>query len=129
MPPISMTLNSTTMTNNNTPYGIAAPAHRLPADLRLGSIQLQVSNLERSLDFYESVLGLRVLEREGGEAVLGARGEEGPLVVLRERSGAAPVPRHGRLGLYHFAILLPSRAELGRFLRRLAELGVRAGAS
>ena len=61
--------------------------------------------------------------------MLGARGEEGPLVVLRERSGAAPVPRHGRLGLYHFAILLPSRAELGRFLRRLAELGVRAGAS
>ena len=46
-----------------------------------------------------------------------------------ERQGAAPVPRRGRLGLYHFAILLPDRAALGRFVAHLAAIGVRPGAS
>jgi catechol 2,3-dioxygenase len=50
-----------------------------------------------------------------------------PLIELRERAGARPVPRRGRLGLYHFAVLLPDRAALGRFLRHLGELGERAG--
>jgi len=111
-------------------YGVPAPGHRLPAPTRLGRVRLQVSDLERSLDYYERVLGLRVLGREGGGATLGARGDgAGPLVELRERPGAAPVPRNGRLGLFHFAILLPDRAALGRFLGHLAERGERAGAS
>jgi catechol 2,3-dioxygenase len=50
-------------------------------------------------------------------------------VELVERPGAAPVPARGRLGLYHFAILLPDRAALGRFVAHLAEIGERAGAS
>jgi catechol 2,3-dioxygenase len=48
---------------------------------------------------------------------------------LHERPGARPVPRRGRLGLYHFAILLPDRAALGRFLRHLGETDVPAGTS
>jgi catechol-2,3-dioxygenase len=51
------------------------------------------------------------------------------LVELRERTGARPVPPGGRLGLYHYAILLPDRGALGRFVRHLTEQGIRAGAS
>jgi catechol 2,3-dioxygenase len=49
--------------------------------------------------------------------------------VLHERRGAAPVPRRGRLGLFHVAILLPDRASLGRFLAHLAAIGVHPGMS
>jgi catechol 2,3-dioxygenase len=92
-------------------------------------VSLQVSDLERSLAYYQAVLGLRVQERSDNRAVLGAHGGERPLVELHARAGATPVPRRGRLGLYHFAILLPDRAALGRFVRHLDELGAHAGMS
>ncbi|HEU0012198.1 MAG TPA: VOC family protein [Longimicrobium sp.] len=110
-------------------YGLAPPGYRLPAATRLGRVVLQVADLARSLEWYGSVLGLRVLERSAGLAILGAQGGEAALVELREKPGASPVPRRGRLGLYHFAILLPDRAALGRFVAHLAEIGERAGAS
>ncbi|CAN5709382.1 catechol 2,3-dioxygenase [soil metagenome] len=109
--------------------GIAPPGYRLPGTVRLGRVTLQVADLERSLHYYGQVLGLRVLTRSPDHAVLAAQGDETPLVELREKRGAAPVPRRGRLGLYHFAILLPDRAALGGFAAHLAEIGVRAGAS
>jgi catechol 2,3-dioxygenase len=112
--------------------GVAPPGHRLPADARLGEVRLQVADLDRSLAYYQQVLGLRVLERTAGDgacATLAALGDETPLVRLEERRGASPVPPQGRLGLYHFAILLPDRAALGRFVAHLAESGTRAGAS
>ncbi len=112
-----------------TEYGIAPPGFRLTPAMRLGCVRLQVAELERSLAFYGRVLGLRVLARSDGAATLGARGDETGLVELRERPGAAPTPRRGRLGLYHFAILLPDRASLGRFVGHLSALGARAGAS
>lgn len=106
--------------------GIAAPAFRLPAATRPGPVRLQVAELDRSLAFYRDVLGFGVLDRADGSATLGA---DRPLVVLEEKPGARPVPRRGRLGLFHVAFLLPSRADLGRFVRHLADLGVPAGAS
>lgn len=112
-----------------TEVGIAPRGYRLPAGIRLGRVRLQVADLERSLAWYERVLGLRVLRRSGAEADLGAHGDDAVLVELHEKPGAAPVPRRGRLGLYHFAILLPDRAALGRFVAHLAEIGERAGAS
>ncbi|HVE78495.1 MAG TPA: VOC family protein [Gemmatimonadaceae bacterium] len=111
------------------PYGIAPPGFRLPDETRLGRVRLQVADLERSLAYYQTVLGLRVLERAEGGAVLGAHGDDTPIVELYERPGANPVPERGRLGLYHFAVLLPDRAALGRFVVHLAGLGVRAGMS
>jgi len=90
---------------------------------------LQVADLGRSLDFYQPVIGLRVLEREGAWVRLGAHGDDRPLVELHERPGATPAPRRGRLGLFHFAILLPDRSSLGRFLVHLAESAVAAGMS
>ena len=110
-------------------YGIAPPNYRLPNETHLGRVKLQVSDLARSLAYYERVLGLRVIEKGDGRAVLAAHGDDRPLVELSEKGGAHPVPRRGRLGLYHFAILLPDRASLGRFLGHLEDLGAYAGMS
>jgi catechol 2,3-dioxygenase len=110
--------------------GVAPPGYRLPDALRLGHVRLQVSDLARSLDYYGRVLGLRVLSSEGRTATLGASGPEGaPLVELIELPGASPVSPQSTLGLYHFAILLPDRAALGRLVAHLGRSGVRAGAS
>lgn len=109
--------------------GVAPSGYRLPSTLRLGRVTLQVANLERSLYYYQQVLGFRVLTRSSDHAMLAAHGDDTPLVELREKRGAAPVPRRGRLGLYHFAILLPDRAALGRLVSHLAEIGERSGAS
>ena len=112
-------------------YGEAPPAGRLPDAVRLGPVVLEVTDLAQSVAFYERVLGLRVLAREEGVAgvrvALGAHPATDPLVVLRAGQAVRPAGR-GRLGLFHFAILLPDRASLGRFVRHLAELGVPAGA-
>ena len=113
----------------STSFGIAPKGYRLPDATRIGRVTLQVADLARSLAYYERVLGFRVLERSAGKAILGDQAGERPLIELRERAGATPVPRRGRLGLYHFAILLPDRAHLGQLLRHLAELGERAGMS
>lgn len=116
-------------TSGDREYGIAAPAFRLPAETRPGAVRLQVSDLERSLAFYEQVLGMRVLDRSANVASLGGLVDAEPLVELREEPGTSPVRQGGRLGLYHYAILLPDRAALGRFVRHLSEIGARAGAS
>lgn len=105
--------------------GTPAPRHRL-SDVEVGPVRLQVSDLDRSAGFYERVLGLMLLDRTGTGAWLGAA-DGRPLVELRERAGARPVPPRGRNGLYHFAILLPDRAHLGRFLRHLGPLEVPVG--
>ena len=124
-----MSTTTTTSGGETTSAGLAPPAYRLPASLRLGHVTLQVSDLARSIDYYERVLGLRALSRTAQDAVLAAHGDDAPLVHLRERAGVASVGARGLLGLYHFAILLPDRAALGRFVAHLSETGARAGAS
>lgn len=108
---------------------ITPPGHRLPADLRLGPVRLQVADLERSKAFYGSVLGLDVVDEEGGRAQLGTPGAGSPLVELHEASGAARAPRGGRPGLYHYAILLPGRSALGSFAAHAERTGVSLGAA
>ncbi len=121
---------TTSSTPNTLAYGIVPPGYRLPAATRVGPVRLQVADLARSLAWYERVLGLRILERGPGVAKLRAESGHGEtLVELFERPGAAPVPRRGRLGLYHFAMLLPDRAALGRLVRHLAQIGEYAGMS
>ena len=107
-------------------YGVAPPRYRLPGATHLGRVVLAVSDLECSLDFYQQVLGLRVLARGDATATLGAHGDDRVLVELRTGDGVKPLARP-RLGLYHFAILLPSRAALGAFIRHLAGLHAQAG--
>jgi catechol 2,3-dioxygenase len=111
------------------PYGVAPPGYRLPSATRIGSVRLQVADLAQSLEYYERVLGFHVIEQSGSAATLGAHGSTEPLVRLEERRGARTVPPRGLLGLYHFAILVPDRASLGRFLAHLAELRLPAGMS
>ena len=110
-------------------YGEAPRGYRLPAGTRLGAVRLQIADLGRSIAYYETTLGMHVLHRDGAHAVLGARHDDQPLVELRERAGVRSPPRRGRLGLFHFAILLPDRPSLGRFVRYLGEIGASVGAA
>ena len=93
--------------------GIRPREYRLPESTHLGRVRLQVADLDRSLVFYEQVLGMRVIRRAGDSVSLGPHGEDREIVHLRQLRSARPVPRRGLLGLYHFAILLPDRASLG----------------
>jgi len=94
----------------------ARTAAQLPRTLRLGPTHLTVSDLDGSIAFYENALGLQLRDRDGAMATLGAGGED--LLVLAGEPGAEPAGRHA--GLYHYALLFDSRAELARALRRLA---------
>jgi catechol 2,3-dioxygenase len=110
-------------------YGIAPTGYRLPEATRLGRVRLQIADLDRSVAYYETVIGLRVVERGDGVAKLAPHGDERVIVELREKKGVRPVGRRGNIGLYHFAILLPDRASLGRFVKHLSEIGAYAGMS
>jgi catechol 2,3-dioxygenase len=89
----------------------------LPDTTQMGRVALTVADLPRSLAYYQEHIGLRLLEREGGTAVLGT--EERPLLLLQEQPGARPA--RGMTGLYHFALLLPSRLALAQTLRHLIQ--------
>src|SRR5262252_6836550 len=97
------------------PYGVAPSDYRLPAESRVGVVRLLVSDLRRSVDYYEQVIGFRVLDRAERRVVLGPTGENRPLLELHSGPNVRPLAgRRGFLGLYHFAILVPTRADLGR---------------
>ncbi len=110
-------------------YGVRPAGYRLPEATRLGRVRLQVADLTRSLAFYEGTLGMRVVARDATVAALAAHGDDRVLVELNERAGVRPAGRGLLLGLYHFAILLPDRPALGRFVQHLAETRARAGGS
>jgi catechol 2,3-dioxygenase len=86
----------------------------------IGSVELRVADLDRSRRFYTEAIGLEAVSED--PLALGAGGR--PLVVLREADPGTPAPP-STIGLFHLAILHPSRPELARALYRLAENGVR----
>jgi catechol 2,3-dioxygenase len=88
-------------------------------DTSIGSVHLTVADLDRSERFYTNVLGFRPIQRSDSTLMLAADGAT-PLLELNEQPGARPKPARAT-GLYHFAILVPSRLDLARSLRRLAE--------
>jgi catechol 2,3-dioxygenase len=94
----------------------AAETTPLAPTTRLGAVHLTVTDLDRSVAFYQDAIGLRLHRREDPVAAMGAGGED--LVVLVEEQTARRAGRHA--GLYHFALLLPNRQELARALQRLA---------
>lgn len=91
-------------------------APTLPTALRLGPVDLTVADLDRAVAWYQQALGLRVHRHESTEAELGDGAEV--VVVLHEDAEARPAGRHA--GLYHYALLFPSREELARAALRIA---------
>jgi catechol 2,3-dioxygenase len=81
----------------------------------MGAVELSVSDLDRSLDYWQRAIGLNVLEREDGRASLGADTE---LIRFVEEPGGRPADRH--TGLYHVALLVPDRPSLARWLAHAA---------
>lgn len=99
----------------------------LPIDprVRIGHVHLKVSNLERALGFYRDVLGFRLTQRYGPGAAFLAAGDYHHhlgLNVWESRGGPPPAP--GTTGLFHLAILYPTRATLADALRRLLAAGI-----
>ena len=80
-------------------------------DAHMGLVELSVSDLDRSVTYWQDAIGLRVLSRENGTAELGA---DTPLLRFVEEPGARPAS--GFTGLFHVALLVPDRPSLGRFL-------------
>lgn len=81
-------------------------------------VTLQVADLQRSLAFYVNLMGFTVLAQDHSTAKLSVEGYNDPLMILRERPGAIRKPPR-TTGLYHVAVLLPSRYELARLFLRL----------
>jgi catechol 2,3-dioxygenase len=98
------------------------PNELLPLDprVRIGHVHLKVAQLERALAFYCGVLGFELMQRHGNEAAFVSAGGYHHHIGLNtwESAGGNPPPP-GRTGLYHLAILYPTRAELAGALRRL----------
>ena len=96
----------------------------------MGAVRLTVADLERARDFYRDAIGLTELDSSNGVTRLGAGDRSAlPVVELVGDPDAPPRPR-GTSGLFHLAILVPSRADLARSLQRVAEAGWRlSGAS
>jgi catechol 2,3-dioxygenase len=84
-------------------------------ETRMGVVELSVADLDRTLDYWQRAVGLRVLARENGRASLGAGSE---LVRFVEQPGARPADGH--TGLYHVALLVPDRPSLARWLAHAA---------
>ncbi len=110
-------------------YGVSPKDYRLPPATHVGRVRIQVADLDRSIAYYETVIGFRIKARSGAVAELGPAEGGDVLLEIHEKPGVQSVGRRGRIGLYHFAILLPNRPSLGRFLKHLADLGERAGMS
>lgn len=98
-----------------------------PPAVYVGEVSINVTNLESSLKFYQSTLGFKVLEQIGRKAILTADGKT-PLLTLEQPVDVLPKEER-TAGLFHFAILLPSRADLSKFLNHIVQTGTRLGAS
>ncbi len=93
------------------------PAHAAIADeATVGAVHLTVADVQRSVEYYRTQIGLTAIEQGAGEASLGTGGSE--LLHLVEHSGAGP--SGGYTGLYHFALLVPQRIHLATWLAHAA---------
>ena len=95
-------------------------------EVRIGHVHLKVADLERAIGFYRDVLGFELTQRYGDQAAFLSAGGYHHHIGLNtwESQGGSPPPQ-GRTGLYHLAIVYPSRAELAGALRKLTEAGIK----
>jgi catechol 2,3-dioxygenase len=98
----------------------------IPAGTRIGHVHLKVADLDRALAFYCGVLGFELTQRFGSSAAFISAGGYHHHIGLNtwESEGGAPPPQ-GATGLYHLAIVYPTRADLGRALRALLDHGIK----
>jgi catechol 2,3-dioxygenase len=100
-------------------------AKSIHPNTRIGHVHLKVAHLERALGFYRDVLGFELTQQFGASAAFLAAGAYHHHIGLNtwESAGGRP-PAAGTTGLFHMAILYPTRAELGDALRRLMKAGI-----
>src|SRR6266404_3392722 len=97
----------------------------IDAAVRVGHVHLKVANLERAIGFYHGVLGFDVVLQYGGEAAfLSAGGYHHHIGLNTWESAGGKPPPSGTTGLYHVAILYPTRAELANAVRRVLQSGI-----
>src|SRR5207244_6811477 len=109
-----------TVTNRKT-----APSFTIDPQARIGHVHLKVADLERALRFYSGVLGFELTQRYGEGAVfLSAGGYHHHIALNTWESLGGPPPPRGTTGLYHLAILYPTRAALADALCRLIKAGI-----
>ena len=112
---------TTTTTTTTTP--LAKTSEIIDAATTMGAVSLSVADLARSIAYYTNSIGLAVLARTNGEATLGAG--KTPLLHLREVRGAKLV--RGATGLYHLALLVPTRHDLARVIQHFMDSGTQIG--
>lgn len=95
------------------------------ANMRIGHVHLKVADLDRAVAFYRDVIGFEITQRYGLEAAfLSAGGYHHHIGLNTWESAGGKPPPPGTTGLYHVAILFPTRAELAAALRRVIEAGI-----
>ena len=99
--------------------------HPINAGVRIGHVHLKVADLDRALAFYCGVLGFELMQRHGNQAAFISAGGYHHHIGLNtwESKGGSP-PAPGTTGLYHVAILYPTRAALADALKRLIAAGI-----
>lgn len=98
----------------------------IDAGVRLGHVHLKVADLERSLAFYCGVLGFQLMQRMGNQAAfISAGGYHHHIGLNTWESAGGAAPAYGTTGLFHAAILYPTRAALADALERLTRAGIR----
>jgi len=97
----------------------------LHPQVRIGHVHLKVADLDRAIAFYRDVLGFDITQRYGQQAAFLSAGGYHHHIGLNtwESSGGSPPPRHAT-GLYHLAIVYPSRVELANAVRRVVKAGI-----
>ena len=113
------------MTTTSSPIGTTPAQPSIHPQTSIGHVHLKVADLPRAIAFYRDALGFDLMEQMGSSAAFLSAGGYHHHIGLNtweSRSGSPPPP--GTTGLYHFAILYPSRLELARALKRLVDYGV-----
>ncbi|UEG49241.1 VOC family protein [Ferruginibacter lapsinanis] len=97
--------------------------YTIPAQTRIGHVHLKVADIERSLKFYRDILGFQVMQHYGDSAVFISAGGYHHHIGLNtwHSKGAGPAPVNA-VGLYHTAILYPTRKDLAAIVQRLLEI-------
>ncbi len=116
------------------PYATLVPlapnANPVDPGVRIGHVHLKVSEIERSLGFWRDVLGFEVMQQREGAVFISAGGYHHHIALNTWESLGGRPPAKGTTGLYHVAILYPTREALGRALARVHGAGIKlTGAS